>query len=176
MVIAYPDGLIVIGPELQWPDEEEDTRTRCRTVRLVGRFSLTADEVLDWAMSWFPPTRTRPRTRTPARLSGPPSSSGNTEVDTKLLKLPHTGYLACDDPRMLRSVERIEKDLATDEGFVFRYRTGAGIDGLEGGEYPFVMGTFWLFEQYAGRGRVNDASAMMATVLACAGGRAGTAA
>ncbi|GAA3513920.1 glycoside hydrolase family 15 protein [Dietzia aurantiaca] len=93
----------------------------------------------------------------------------NTEVDASLLQLPHTGYLAYDDPRMLRTVERIEQDLVTDEGFAYRYRTDTGIDGLEGGEYPFVMCTFWLVEQYAGSGRVDDASALMDTVLACAG-------
>ena len=54
LAIAGPDGLIVTGPELHWPDEEEDTRTGCRADRLVGRFSLTAGEVLDWDMSWFP--------------------------------------------------------------------------------------------------------------------------
>ncbi|HLS73824.1 MAG TPA: glycoside hydrolase family 15 protein [Actinomycetaceae bacterium] len=92
----------------------------------------------------------------------------NTEVDASLLQLPHTGYLAYDDPRMLGTVERIERDLVTEEGFVHRYRTEAELDGLEGEEYPFVMCTFWLVEQYASSGRLEEAKELMATVVGTA--------
>ncbi|MFN3600163.1 MAG: glycoside hydrolase family 15 protein [Dietzia sp.] len=85
----------------------------------------------------------------------------NSEVDASLLQLPHTGYLDYDDPRMLGTVARIEQDLVTEEGFVHRYRADSGIDGLEGEEYPFVLCTFWLVEQYAGSGRLDDAGALM---------------
>ena len=89
----------------------------------------------------------------------------NTEVDASLLQLPHTGYLAYDDPRMLGTVERIERDLVTEEGFVHRYRTEAELDGLEGEEYPFVMCTFWLVEQYASSGRLDEAEKLMAQLV-----------
>ena len=85
----------------------------------------------------------------------------NTEVDASLLQLPHTGYIAVDDPRMLGTIARIEQDLVTADGFVHRYRTDSAMDGLEGGEYPFVLCTFWLVEQYAGSGRIADAEALM---------------
>ncbi|HLS26575.1 MAG TPA: glycoside hydrolase family 15 protein [Beutenbergiaceae bacterium] len=89
----------------------------------------------------------------------------NSEVDASLLQLPHTGYLAYDDPRMLGTVERIERDLVTDEGFVYRYRTESGMDGLEGEEYTFVMCTFWLVEQYANSGRLEEAEDLMARMV-----------
>ena len=85
----------------------------------------------------------------------------NTEVDASLLQLPHTGYLSYDDPRMLGTVARIERDLVDEHGLVHRYRTELGMDGLEGGEYPFVMCTFWLVEQYANSGRTEDAERLM---------------
>jgi len=88
------------------------------------------------------------------------------EVDASLLQLPHTGYLAYDDPRMLGTVARIERDLVTADGLVYRYRTEAGLDGLEGGEYPFVMCTFWLVEQYAKSGRVEEAGRLMDHLVA----------
>lgn len=89
----------------------------------------------------------------------------NTEVDASLLQLPHTGFLDYDDPRMLGTVACIERDLVTEEGFVHRYRVDSGIDGLEGGEYPFVLCTFWLVEQYAGSGRVDEAQTLMETMV-----------
>ncbi|PYF99104.1 Glucoamylase (glucan-1,4-alpha-glucosidase), GH15 family [Georgenia satyanarayanai] len=89
----------------------------------------------------------------------------NTEVDASLLQLPHTGLLAYDDPRMLGTVERIERDIVDDHGLVHRYRTEAGMDGLEGGEYPFVLCTFWLVEQYASSGRLEEARTLMAQVI-----------
>ena len=43
------------------------------------------------------------------------------------------------------------------------------MDGVGGTEYPFVMCTFWLIEQYACSGRIDDAEELMETMLACAG-------
>ncbi len=89
----------------------------------------------------------------------------NTEVDASLLQLPHTGYLPYDDPRMLGTVARIERDIVDEHGLVHRYRTEAGMDGLEGGEYPFILCTFWLVEQYAHSGRLEEAQELMAQVV-----------
>lgn len=91
-----------------------------------------------------------------------------TEVDASLLQLPHTGYLAYDDPRMLGTVARIERDLADGHGLLHRYRTDTGIDGLEGGEHPFLICTFWLVEQYAHSGRLDEAEALMGRLVGCA--------
>ena len=90
---------------------------------------------------------------------------GNQEVDASLLQLPHTGLIAYDDPRMLGTVACIERDLQGDTGLVHRYRTGAGLDGLEGDEYPFLICTFWLVEQYALSGRIDDAQRLMDQLL-----------
>lgn len=87
-------------------------------------------------------------------------------MDASLLQLPHIGYLEFDDPRILGTVERIEQDLVSGGGWVNRYRTESGMDGVGGTEYPFVMCTFWLVEQYACSGRVDDAEQLMGIVLA----------
>ena len=85
---------------------------------------------------------------------------GGDEVDASLLLLPQVGYCAADDPRMLATVERIEQTLMRD-GLVMRYRTATGIDGLEGGEHPFLACSFWLVEQYASSGRESEARELM---------------
>lgn len=85
----------------------------------------------------------------------------STEVDASLLQLPHTGFLAHDDPRMLGTVARIERDLDRGGGLLHRYRTDAGLDGLVGEEYPFLICSFWLVEQYARSGRRTDAEHLM---------------
>lgn len=82
------------------------------------------------------------------------------EVDASLLTLAQVGYCAADDPRMLRTVEQMESTLLRD-GLLMRYRTSSGVDGLEGGEHPFLACSFWLVEQYAASGRVADATALM---------------
>lgn len=89
-----------------------------------------------------------------------------TEVDASLLQIAQVGLLAHDDPRMLATVARIEADLLDEHGFLHRYRTQSGTDGLAGGEYPFLICSFWLVEQYARSGRLADAHAMMDRLLA----------
>ena len=92
---------------------------------------------------------------------------GTEEVDASLLLLPEVGYCTPDDPRMLATVERIEQTLLRD-GLVMRYRTDTGVDGLPGDEHPFLACSFWLVEQYAGSGRLDEARALMDRLCALA--------
>jgi GH15 family glucan-1,4-alpha-glucosidase len=85
----------------------------------------------------------------------------NREVDASLLQLPHTRFIDYHDPRMLGTVTRIEQDLADEAGLLHRYRTQSRIDGLEGDEYPFLICNFWLVEQYAMSGRLEEAESLM---------------
>ena len=85
---------------------------------------------------------------------------GSHEVDASLLQLSQVGYVDAHDPRMLGTVKAIEHDLLKD-GLLVRYRTESGIDGLTGTENPFLTCSFWLAEQYARSGRIDDATALM---------------
>jgi GH15 family glucan-1,4-alpha-glucosidase len=85
---------------------------------------------------------------------------GTTEVDASLLLLSQIGFVAHDDPRMLGTVAAIENDLLRD-GLLMRYRTSSGVDGLPGGEHPFLACSFWLVQQYADSGRLGDAVDLM---------------
>ncbi|MDJ0378603.1 glycoside hydrolase family 15 protein [Cryobacterium sp. PH31-L1] len=89
---------------------------------------------------------------------------GSSEVDASLLVLPQVGFCAPTDPRMLGTVAAIEADLSHN-GLLLRYRTRATVDGLPPGEHPFLACSFWLVEQYAASGRLDDATALMDTLL-----------
>lgn len=92
---------------------------------------------------------------------------GTDEVDASLLLLPQVGYCPPDDPRMLATVARIERDLMHD-GLLHRYRTSTGVDGLSGREHPFLACSFWLVEQYAFTGRLHEARQLMTRLCALA--------
>jgi len=85
---------------------------------------------------------------------------GTTEVDASLLQLSQIGFVPADDPRMLGTVAALETDLLHD-GLLLRYRTESDVDGLPGGEHPFLACSFWLAHQYAASGRVDDATTLM---------------
>jgi GH15 family glucan-1,4-alpha-glucosidase len=81
------------------------------------------------------------------------------EVDASLLVLPLVGFVDGDDPRMLGTLAAIEEDLLRD-GFLLRYRTETGVDGVPGDEHPFLACSFWLVSAYAAAGRRDDAHAL----------------
>ncbi|HET7387567.1 MAG TPA: glycoside hydrolase family 15 protein [Nocardioidaceae bacterium] len=86
------------------------------------------------------------------------------EVDASLLVLSDVGFIDGDDPRMLGTIEAIEKDLMHN-GFLLRYRTESGVDGLSGSEHPFLACSFWLVQAYAHAGRLGDAHALMRRLI-----------
>lgn len=75
------------------------------------------------------------------------------EVDATLLLFPHYGFLPASDPRVQRTLERIQNELQ--EGcFLHRYHTGDGVEGKEG---AFTLCGFWLAEALALSDQVDRA-------------------
>ncbi|TMC94325.1 MAG: glycoside hydrolase family 15 protein, partial [Chloroflexi bacterium] len=87
-------------------------------------------------------------------------------LDASTLMLPLVGFIAADDPRMRSTVERIIEQLTDEQGFVYRYRSD---DGLAGSEGIFTMCTFWLVDNLAMLGRVDESRSLFERVLTYAG-------
>ena len=82
------------------------------------------------------------------------------EVDASLLNIPLVGFLPGDDERVLGTIRAVEEDLMH-HGLLRRYRNQSGVDGLPGGEHPFLACSFWLVSALAAAGRTEDAHALM---------------
>lgn len=70
--------------------------------------------------------------------------------------LPRVGFLAGDDPRVLGTIEAVQRELCED-GFVLRYPTEEADDGLPPGEGAFLPCSFWLVDALALAGRRDEA-------------------
>lgn len=92
-------------------------------------------------------------------------SYGSTALDASLLLIPIVGFLPPSDPRVVGTVAAIERELVSD-GFVMRYRSEEGVDGLPPGEGAFLPCSFWLVDAYAMMGREREARAMFERLLA----------
>ncbi|MEU3220676.1 glycoside hydrolase family 15 protein [Streptomyces sp. NPDC006971] len=95
-------------------------------------------------------------------------SYGSKELDASLLLIPQMGFLPPDDKRVIGTIEAIQRELATEDGFVLRYPThgeDAGVDGLEGDEGAFLACSFWLADDLAMIGRVDEARQLFERLL-----------
>ena len=100
----------------------------------------------------------------PARRSFT-QSYGSRELDASLLLIPQVGFLPPTDPRVVGTVEAIERELLRD-GFVLRYPTELGVDGLPPGEGAFLPCSFWLADALALIGRRDEALRLFERLLA----------
>jgi GH15 family glucan-1,4-alpha-glucosidase len=89
------------------------------------------------------------------------------QLDASVLMIPLVGFLPATDPRVVSTVEAIEKTLV-DDGFVLRYRTDpdGAVDGLTGREGAFLACSFWLVDCLHMIGRVDDAEALFERLVA----------
>ncbi|MEE1943232.1 glycoside hydrolase family 15 protein [Streptomyces sp. TRM 70361] len=95
-------------------------------------------------------------------------SYGSTELDAALLLIPQVGFLPPDDKRVIGTIEAIQRELSTPDGFVMRYPTAGeqeGLDGLEGDEGAFLACSFWLADDLAMIGRVEEARKLFEKLL-----------
>jgi GH15 family glucan-1,4-alpha-glucosidase len=89
---------------------------------------------------------------------------GSKALDASLLLLPLVGFLPPTDPRIIGTVEAIERRLVID-GFVRRYDTGEVEDGLPPGEGAFLACSFWLADNWVMQGRVGEARELFERLL-----------
>jgi GH15 family glucan-1,4-alpha-glucosidase len=81
---------------------------------------------------------------------------GADTLDASVLLMPLVGFLPSSDPRVKGTVAAIERDLMVD-GFVMRYDTQAGKDGLPPGEGAFLACSFWFVDNLVLAGRMREA-------------------
>ncbi|WP_419993776.1 glycoside hydrolase family 15 protein [Streptomyces boninensis] len=96
-------------------------------------------------------------------------SYGSKELDASLLLIPQMGFLPPDDKRVIGTIEAIQRELSTPDGFVLRYPTSGGeegVDGLPGDEGAFLACSFWMADDLAMIGRVKEARELFEKLLA----------
>jgi GH15 family glucan-1,4-alpha-glucosidase len=95
-------------------------------------------------------------------------SYGSKELDAALLLIPQVGFLPPGDKRVIGTVEAIQRELSTPDGFILRYPTAGqdeGVDGLPGDEGAFLACSFWMAHDLAMIGRLAQACALFEKVV-----------
>lgn len=89
---------------------------------------------------------------------------GSRALDSALLLMPLVGFLPADDPRMVATVEAIERELSKG-GLLLRYDTEQAEDGLPPGEGAFLACSFWLADNKLLQGKRDEAEALFGRLL-----------
>ncbi|MEX2466790.1 MAG: glycoside hydrolase family 15 protein [Gemmatimonadota bacterium] len=91
------------------------------------------------------------------------STFGGDALDASLLLMFELGFLPATDPRMLATLEAVERDLVRD-GFVYRYTEA---DDFGEPQNAFLVCAFWLIDALAMVGRRDEARELFERVLKC---------
>jgi GH15 family glucan-1,4-alpha-glucosidase len=82
---------------------------------------------------------------------------GSGGLDASLLTLPIRNVIDFGDPRMVATTAAVAAELDAGNGLLFRYLPHVSPDGLPGSEGAFLLCSFWLVDNLAGQGRVEEA-------------------
>ena len=99
------------------------------------------------------------------KLNSFTQSYGSKVLDASCLRMFFVGFLPADDPRMVGTVEAIQKTLMRN-GLVARYDPKHAPDGLKGSEGTFLACSFWMVICLHLMGRVGEARDMFERLLA----------
>ncbi len=94
---------------------------------------------------------------------------GGGGLDASLLALPLRRVVKARHPKMVASVEAVVDRLGTGDGLLYRYLPDASPDGLPGHEGAFLLCSFWLVDNLAYQGRLDEALELYNSLCARAG-------
>jgi GH15 family glucan-1,4-alpha-glucosidase len=89
------------------------------------------------------------------------SAFGNRDIDATALLLPELGLLPATDPRFLKTLDRVEKELANGD-LLYRYRHA---DDFGEPENAFTICAFWYVNALAATGRIDEARERFSRLL-----------
>jgi alpha,alpha-trehalase len=91
---------------------------------------------------------------------------GGGSLDASLLALPLRRVLPAGHPRMVATTAAIAERLSAGDGLLYRYLHQDSPDGIAGDEGAFVLCSFWLVDNLAMQGRLDEAGELYASLCA----------
>lgn len=82
---------------------------------------------------------------------------GGGALDAGLLALPLRRVVAADHPKMVATTQAVRERLGAGRGLIYRYLHEESPDGIPGGEGAFLLCSFWLVDNLAKQGRLDEA-------------------
>jgi GH15 family glucan-1,4-alpha-glucosidase len=94
---------------------------------------------------------------------------GGGGLDASLLTLPLRRVVAADHPKMVATTRAITERLGAGHGLLYRYLPDESPDGIAGHEGAFLLCSFWLVDNLAKQGRLDQALELYDSLCARAG-------
>ncbi len=94
---------------------------------------------------------------------------GGGGLDASLLALPLRRVVPADHPKMVATTRAIVDRLGAGRGLLYRYLPEKSPDGIEGHEGAFLLCSFWLVDNLARQGRLEEALELFDSLCARAG-------
>jgi len=82
---------------------------------------------------------------------------GGGGLDASLLCLPLRNVIPADHPKMVATTTAIAERLSAGDGLLYRYLPRVSPDGLTGREGAFLICSFWMVDNLAYQGRLDEA-------------------
>ena len=83
---------------------------------------------------------------------------GGGGLDASLLALPLRRVVAAEHPRMVATTRAVADRLSAGDGLLYRYLHEESPDGIPGDEGAFMLCSFWLVENLAKQGQLDQAA------------------
>jgi GH15 family glucan-1,4-alpha-glucosidase len=94
---------------------------------------------------------------------------GGGGLDASLLTLPLRRVVAADHPQMVTTTKAITERLGAGRGLLYRYLPDESPDGIAGHEGAFLLCSFWLVDNWAKQGRLDEALELYDSLCSRAG-------
>jgi pentatricopeptide repeat protein len=94
---------------------------------------------------------------------------GGGGLDASLLALPLRRVVPADHPKMIATTRAVVERLGAGQGLLYRYLPEKSPDGIEGHEGAFLLCSFWLVDNLAKQGRLEEALELFDSLCARAG-------
>ena len=89
---------------------------------------------------------------------------GGGSLDASLLALPLRRVVAANEPKMVATTAAVAERLSAGGGLLYRYLHKESPDGIPGDEGAFLLCSFWLVENLAKQGRLEEAASLYASL------------
>jgi len=127
-----------------------------RGARMVERFKLPG-EAAKWSASADEIRAVILNEAWDEKLESLTECLGGGGIDASLLSLPLRRVIPADHPKMVATTAAIAGRLGAGGGLLYRYLPHVSPDGLSGQEGAFLLCSFWLVDNLAYQGRLDEA-------------------